>query len=351
MRMHLSPLFTAFLLLAGLPLPASAAGPDSGALCDQLAGNPLDPDLPGMKGVKGAIWELIGADAEATCRRAIAEHPGVRRYVFQLGRALDSKDNYTDALVQYQRAADMGSAIAINSIGLAYEHGYGVAEDPVAAVEYYQKAANAGLALSLGNIALLYSGGAVPGKTTADAIPFFEREIAAGEGWGLYDLADVYLRGDGVPVDRARAEQLLRRAMADTDPQVAASSANSLAWSMVIARGDLAEAERLVNLALSRERSEDLWSKAHYYDTRALIYHRTGRDALAVTDAEQAVKYSEDMAAYHDRLGDIYAALGRRADAIAAWQKALMLEEPAAADEPDFSTEGIRKKIAGARSI
>ena len=61
--------------VASFPLVAGASAQDSGALCDQLAGNPDDPDLPGAAGVKGVIWELIGDGADAACRRAVADRP------------------------------------------------------------------------------------------------------------------------------------------------------------------------------------------------------------------------------------------------------------------------------------
>jgi TPR repeat protein len=335
--------------IASFPIAAQASPPDSGALCDQQAGNTDDPDLPGMQGVKGVIWDLIGSGAEAACRRAVADHPSERRYVFQLGRALDKKDDFAGALAQYQRAIDAGSAIAMNSVGLLYQYGDGVPEDAPKAVTFYQRAADAGVLIALGNIAYLYLDGAIPGKGAADAVALYQKEIAAGEGWGAYDLGNVYQAGNGVPVDNTRAAQLFRMAMASPNPQVAAGGANALAWLTTITRGDLVEAERLVNLALAKERTEDVWSKGDYYDTRALIYHRTGRDILALPDIQEAIKYRPELAAYHDRLGDVYVALGRKADAIAAWQKALTLEEPEPVDEPDFSVDGIRKKIADAQ--
>ncbi len=335
--------------IASFPFAVHASAPDSGTLCDQLAGNTDDPDLPGVQGIKGVLWDLISDGAEAACRRAVADHPGERRYIFQLGRTLNHKDDFAGALIHFQRAMDAGSGMAANSTGLLYQNGEGVAEDPVKAVAFFQRAADAGVTTALGNIAYLYLEGSIPGKGAPDAIALYEKQIAAGDAWGSYDLANMYQAGNGVAVDNARAAQYFRAAIGSPNPQIAAAGANGLAWLTTVTRGDLVEAERLINLALAKERPEDVWSRADYYDTRALIFHRTNRDALALPDQQEAIKYRPELAAFQDRLGDIYIALGRKAEAIAAWQKALTLEAPALVDEPDFSTDGIKKKIADAQ--
>jgi TPR repeat protein len=335
-------------LMAMLALPFlsnNVRAADSGPLCDQLAGEPEDADLPGPPG-KGIGWEAIDvATAEPACRQAVKDHPDERRYLVELGRVLWKQGTYDEAMAQYQSAMDKGSVIAISALGLFYQNGDGVAEDDAKAAEYFQQAIDKGSVAGMSNLAYLYQYDFIPGKGAADALALYERGMATGDTSSMIDLGYLYWQGKGTAKDPARAQQLFRQAIAGPDPYVAADGKNALAWMLVLTGGDLTEAEKLVNQAIAEARPGDDASRSSSLDTLAMIEHRTGRNDLAASHEEQSIGLGYDSAAVYDRLGDIYQALGRRAGALAAWQKALMLPAPDPNDEPEFDPVATQKKI------
>ncbi len=328
---------------------APVAAPAPGTLCDQLAGNPDDPDVPApATGSKGISWTDIDPEkAEPACRQAIAENPGERRYVADLARAVWKRGNAMQAFALFKQAADKGSAIAVNAMGLMYEGGEGVARDYAKALELYQLAGDRGLVLSWANIAALYARDKIPGKTAADARALYQKAGAAGDDWSMLQLAILHETGRGGPVDLKRAEALFRQVLNSPATDVAAEAKNDLAWMMVAyGVGDLVEAEALATQAIAQVRFEEEGLRASYHDTRAFILQKTGRSQLALADAQTAVGLGLQSAAVVDRLGDIYLALGRKAEARSAWEKALSLPAPDKADEPQFNVDAIRRKIA-----
>jgi TPR repeat protein len=52
--------------------------------------------------------------------------------------------DYAQARAWFEKAAAAGNANAMTNLGMQYEHGYGVAQDDVQAGQWYQKAADAG---------------------------------------------------------------------------------------------------------------------------------------------------------------------------------------------------------------
>lgn len=55
-----------------------------------------------------------------------------------------NEKDYQKAVEYYQKAAALGNAMALNNLGMCYEHGYGVTQDYEKAKEYYEKAIAAG---------------------------------------------------------------------------------------------------------------------------------------------------------------------------------------------------------------
>ena len=190
------------------------------------------------------------------------------------------------------------------------------------------------------NLAYLYDSGRLGENGAAEALKLYEKQVAAGDNYGLIDLANLYQWGRGAAKDEAKAEALLRQAILDQDPDISASAKNQLAWLFAVINRNLAEAEALADAAVAFDEDEPA-----YYDTRAWVKHRQGRDAEAVVDAEKAVELDAETSGYYKRLGDIRAALGETDKAKAAWQKALALPAPTPYEEPDWDVAAIRKKI------
>jgi TPR repeat protein len=83
------------------------------------------------------------------------------------------KQDYTQALVWYQKAADQGSPEAQYDVGTAYSDGLGTEKNDTEAVEWLQKAADQGLAKAQNNLGgAYYLGSGVP-KDDAEAVTWW----------------------------------------------------------------------------------------------------------------------------------------------------------------------------------
>lgn len=89
-----------------------------------------------------------------------------------LGQSCLNQQRYHEAFQYFDIAARSGHPSALNMLGRAYERGWGV------------------------------------DRNTQHAARLFNQAHHGGEGWASFNLADLYLVGDGVPHDRARAYHL-----------------------------------------------------------------------------------------------------------------------------------------------
>lgn len=103
------------------------------------------------------------------------------------------------------------------------------------------------------------------------------------------------------------------------------------------------EAANLAAAAVAKVPKEHL-DRAAVYDTAAWVEHLRGKDTEALANQAEAAKLSPDYAPFHDRLGDIYAALGRKDEAAAEWRKALALPDPGSGDD-GWDRRAINRKL------
>jgi TPR repeat protein len=120
-----------------LALRAMAATPLND--CDRLAANPPDPDRVAA-GVERKDINL--PVAIAACKKAVAEHPDVPRFSYQLGRVLFYDNQTAPSLASFQRAADGGYRQARFMIGLLMTRKYaGVPQDDCKVAQLWTMAA------------------------------------------------------------------------------------------------------------------------------------------------------------------------------------------------------------------
>jgi tetratricopeptide (TPR) repeat protein len=100
---------------------------------------------------------------------------------------------------------------------------------------------------------------------------------------------------------------------------------------------NLAEAEEFIRRALEQEPEN-----AAYLDSLGWVLYQQGRYQEALSHLERAMAHSADDPdpTVHEHLGDLYDKLGRRAEAIASWERAIALQ--------GFS-EGLPAKLQAAR--
>jgi hypothetical protein len=86
--------------------------------------------------------------------------------------------------------------------------GNGIDRDQPTAVRWFRRAANAGSAEAMNMVGRCYElGWGVPADATA-AVTWYRRAAERGLNWGQYNLANRLLRGDGAPRDRRAAWDL-----------------------------------------------------------------------------------------------------------------------------------------------
>lgn len=109
--------------------------------------------------------------------------------------------NLADAVKYLTEASEKGQPAAQYRLGSLYEHGQGVAADPVKAAHWYELSANQGNRKAMHNLAVFYASK----RDMAQAARWFARAAALGLPDSQFNLAILYERGDGVPQSLADA--------------------------------------------------------------------------------------------------------------------------------------------------
>jgi tetratricopeptide (TPR) repeat protein len=108
--------------------------------------------------------------------------------------------DYGKARESLQRAANGGTADAMNSLGLLYCNGQGVAQDYAKAREWFQKAADAGIADAMNSLGLLYCNGQGVAQDYAKAREWFQKAADASIADAMNSLGLLYCNALGVEV-------------------------------------------------------------------------------------------------------------------------------------------------------
>lgn len=154
-----------------------------------------------------------------------------------------SAGRYTEALNDWQRAAQVGDGQAALYVGLSNDLGRGVPQDAKAALTWYERAAALGNPAAMFNIGVLYDSGAGISRNHLVAADWYKKAAAQGIGRAAYALGLMYEAGDGVPSDREAAVRYFRQALASgitaARPHLASlSSSKERARNDKVASGD-----------------------------------------------------------------------------------------------------------------
>jgi TPR repeat protein len=191
---------------------AASLGESAVATCDRLAASPIDPEKPAD--VAGVEFEqLLATPALAACRAALAAEPNNPRLAFELGRVeMKAGGLDDDALALFRKAAALGHAGAMNSLGLAYERGVGVAKDLGEAARWYRRSAEAGNSAAMRRLGFAFRHGDGVSVNPAQAARWFRRAAEAGNVQAMSEIGQAYEHGLGVPQDPAEAAKWFRKA-------------------------------------------------------------------------------------------------------------------------------------------
>lgn len=110
--------------------------------------------------------------------------------------------------------AEAGDAKAQFGLGLLFDIGQSVKQDPAAAYQWYRRAADAGMVEAQFNIAVMYDTGEGRPRDAATAALWYGRAAAHGNRRAQYNLGQLYATGQGLPRNLDQAETWYKAAAA-----------------------------------------------------------------------------------------------------------------------------------------
>ncbi|HEX4639463.1 MAG TPA: tetratricopeptide repeat protein [Chthoniobacterales bacterium] len=162
-------------------------------------------------------------------------------------------------------------------------------------------------------------------KHSQESVATFEEALREAEAEGA-EIANARFYFDyGAAAEQAglydKAADLFRKSIA-VDPANAAEAYNYLAYMWAQHNTHLDEAEQMIKLALQADAKNGA-----YLDTLGWLEFREGKFEQALSDLQRAAQnLTRDDPVVLEHIGDVCAKLNKSAQAIDAWQKALMLD-------------------------
>ena len=124
-------------------------------------------------------------------------------------RAYDA-GRFTDAMGIWADLSRQDNASAAFGLGLLYDLGNGVPEDPAHAFIWYKAAAEAGLPAAEFNVGAMYDSGRGVSQSSENAALWYAKAAAHKHARAAFDLSQLYEQGDGVPRNLGAAAAWLR---------------------------------------------------------------------------------------------------------------------------------------------
>ena len=120
--------------------------------------------------------------------------------------------DYSQAVIYYRQAADMGHADAQKDLGICYHDGLGVEQNYVEAVKWYSKAANQGHAWAQNNLGNSYFYGEGVVKDLVEAVIWFRKSAEQGNKQAQFNMGVCYQYGSGVIKNLSEAKEWYQKA-------------------------------------------------------------------------------------------------------------------------------------------
>ena len=95
--------------------------------------------------------------------------------LLERGENVGVKQNYTEAIKWYKKAAEAGNSRAMNNLGVMYYNGHGVEQDYTEAARWYKKGAEAGNSTAMNNLGLMYENGLGVEKNIKEAEKWYNK--------------------------------------------------------------------------------------------------------------------------------------------------------------------------------
>ncbi len=142
---------------------------------------------------------------------ALQANPVVKPDQFSLGWQAYDEGRFADACRIWRRLADEGMVSAQVNLGVMYDNGTGVSEDPTAAVKWYRAAAIQGDRGAQYNLGLMYAAGRGVPQDMNQAAAWQLKAAEQGFADAQYTLGRMYAAGTGVAENRDRAIDWLQK--------------------------------------------------------------------------------------------------------------------------------------------
>jgi TPR repeat protein len=124
---------------------------------------------------------------------------------FAAGMAAARQGDFVTALVEWEPLAATGGMDAQMNLGMMYERGAGVDQDPAMALILFTAAATQGHSLAAYKVGLAFQLGLGAPVDYCTAVTWFRVSAENGYPGGVYELGYAYYQGEGVEADPEEA--------------------------------------------------------------------------------------------------------------------------------------------------
>ena len=160
-------------------------------------------------------WGCLKDTVEAVRHLERAADFGNIRAINALGDVYESKGDYKNAVLYYEKGVTLGSLESYCNLGYCYQEGNGVVLNSQKAFELYQVAAEYGYMRGYMLMAQSYLNGMYVEKSVPQAMEWLEKAAAAGNSTAMYYLGAFYAEGEeGVKPDPKKAKAWYKKAAA-----------------------------------------------------------------------------------------------------------------------------------------
>ena len=133
----------------------------------------------------------------------------IQGYLLEYG--LGVPPDQAKAVFWYQKSASSGNREAMNNLGILYSHGLGIQKSDHQALYWFSRSARLKNPAAYNNMALLLEEKG-RSRDKKRAARYFLLAAKGGDADAMNNLGLVYMRGDGVPVNRKKARFWLQKA-------------------------------------------------------------------------------------------------------------------------------------------
>lgn len=160
--------------------------------------------------------------------------------------------DYSEALKWYQKAVEQDDSRGQNNLGAMYQNGLGVSQDYSEAVKLYRKAADQGFDVAQSNLGWMYENGLGVSQDYSTAVEWYRKSAEQGYAAAQNNLGAMYQNGTGIKQNYSEALKWYRKA-AEQENALAQNNLGVMYADGLGIPQDYSEAERWFRKAAEQE--------------------------------------------------------------------------------------------------